>query len=147
MTHSRHAARWHSAVACALLIAAFTLTATPARAQITTPIPPIPLYLPSLIQANGPEASVCPTTSDAIYASVPVEGSPRRAPYPPVNDPDLNLVERSYQATNADLGLVDIGGHTDTTRRGCTRSFRRRVCRPLPRPIGSTIGIGTARSP
>ena len=114
MTHSRHVARWRSAVACALLLVTLALTATPVRAQITTPIPPRTLFLPSLIQANGPAESVCPTTSDVTYTSVPVEGSPRSAPYPPVNDPDLNLVMRSYQATDAYLGLVDIGGHTDT---------------------------------
>ena len=114
MTRFVHAAgRWRSAVCYALIIVAFALTATPAFAQTTTPIPPRVLYLPALVQGNGPEQLLCPTTSDATYASVPVEGSPRGAPYPPVNDPDLNLVVRSYQVTDAFLGLVDIGGHTD----------------------------------
>ena len=114
MTHSIHSTRrWRTLIACVLTLAVFALTATPASAQITTPIPPNQLYLPMLENPNGGTLSPCPTTSTATYASVPVEGAPRSAPYPPVVDPDLNLIVRSYLTTDAHLGLIDIGGHTD----------------------------------
>ncbi len=54
---------------------------------------------------------VCPTTSTAVYASLPVDGPPADRP-PPVHA-DLNLSVRSYVTVTQPLGLVDINGPTD----------------------------------
>ncbi len=113
---TRHASGgwyWRGVVALIVIVAALSPSANVAFGQGTSPIPPVSLYLPALSQATEFEQHLCPTTSTATYVSIPIEGSPRQASYPPVADPDLNLVVRSYSATTALLGLVDIGGHTD----------------------------------
>lgn len=53
----------------------------------------------------------CPTTSNAVYTSLPVVGLPADRP-PPIHA-DLNLAVRSYVTTTAPLTLVDINGPTD----------------------------------
>jgi hypothetical protein len=87
--------------------------AYPITAQATTPIPPVSLYLPALMQSVEFEQRLCPTSSTATFTAIPILGSPRGEPYPPVIDPDLNLVMRSYVATTSLRGLVEYGGEPD----------------------------------
>lgn len=91
---------------------------SPARQVAVSALPPVSpgrpsrVYVPALTsqEAEG-TASVCPVTSQAVYHTIPIEGSPVDRPAP-VN-PDLNLSIRGYRTASAALGLVEINGPTD----------------------------------
>lgn len=66
----------------------------------------VALYLP-LVAVVG-EATPAPT---AVFAAIPVQGSPLERPA--ATHPDVNLTLRSYVTATGSLGLIDVGGDTD----------------------------------
>lgn len=72
----------------------------------------VALYLP-LISTVG-EGTPTPTPippPTTTFTVLPVQGPP--IDRPPATNPDLNLMIRSYVATTATLGLVNVNGDTD----------------------------------
>jgi hypothetical protein len=62
-------------------------------------------YLPIIFKP------ICPTTSTAQFALIPVEGAP--ADHPDYLHGDLNLSLRGYESASGFLGLVNYSGSTD----------------------------------
>ncbi len=67
------------------------------------------IYLPIIVK---PEPSVCPTSSDASFELIPIDGSP--ADHPDYLHGDLNLSLRGYDLASGFLGLVSYSGGVDT---------------------------------
>lgn len=68
------------------------------------------IYLP--LVASPDPTPICPTSSNATFSLIPIEGPP--ADHPDYLHGDLNLSLRGYDPTGGTLGLVNYNGSTDS---------------------------------